>query len=95
MIGDRLCAAGVAVATFYGGTEFGCPTFLRMKADIRDGDWNWMRFSDDVPIRWVPYGDDTYECQVLVCIHCNLHSVNLHRSSRPRTFHWLSRIFLT
>ncbi|KAF8550426.1 acetyl-CoA synthetase-like protein, partial [Imleria badia] len=64
-IGDNLYAAGVAVSTFYGGTEFGCPTFFRMKADIKDGDWNWMRFSDDVNIRWVPYGDDSYECQVL------------------------------
>ncbi|KAF8547028.1 acetyl-CoA synthetase-like protein, partial [Imleria badia] len=64
-IGDNLCASGVAVTTFYGGTEFGCPTFLRMKADIKDGDWNWMCFPDDIDIRWVPYGDGSYECQVL------------------------------
>ncbi|KAN0082898.1 hypothetical protein V8E55_008693 [Tylopilus felleus] len=61
---DDLCAAGVAVTTFYAGTEFGCPTYLRPDI-LEEGDWNWMRFSDDVHIRWVPYGDDTYECQVL------------------------------
>ena len=74
-IGDDLCAAGVAVTTFYAGTEFGCPTYLRPDI-LEEGDWNWMRFSDDVDIRWVPYGDDTYECQVLVCLFCIPHFVN-------------------
>ena len=26
-----------------------------------------MRFSEDAKMSWVPQGDDTYECQVLVC----------------------------
>ena len=74
-IGNNLCAAGVAVGTFYGGTEFGCPTVVRMKADIKDGDWNWMRFSDDIKIRWVPHEDGSYECQVLVGLRCMLRFV--------------------
>ena len=74
-IGDDLCAAGVAVTTCYGGTETGCVTDIRLKEDIKDGDWDWMRFSDDVNVRWVPYGDDTYECQVLVCFPSVLHLV--------------------
>ncbi|KAF8834980.1 acetyl-CoA synthetase-like protein, partial [Paxillus ammoniavirescens] len=62
-IGDALCAAGVAIGSMYGGTEFGGPVFMPDKKDIADGDWLWMRFADNV--RWIPQGDDTYECQVL------------------------------
>jgi hypothetical protein len=65
-IGDALCAAGVVIGSIYGGTEFGAPVLLPDKKDIADGDWLWMRFADNVKIRWAPQGDDTYECQVLV-----------------------------
>ena len=27
----------------------------------------WIRFSEDMQVRLVPQGDDTYECQILVC----------------------------
>jgi hypothetical protein len=64
-VGDDLCAAGLAITTYYGATEFGCPTYLRLKRDIKDGDWNWLYFSDDIKVSWVPYGDDIYERQVL------------------------------
>ncbi|KAF8839601.1 putative aminoadipate reductase [Paxillus ammoniavirescens] len=64
-IGGALCAAGVVVGSIYGGTEFGIPALVPDKKDIADGDWLWMRFADDVKIRWVPQEDDTYECQVL------------------------------
>ncbi|KAH7890602.1 putative nonribosomal peptide synthetase [Phlebopus sp. FC_14] len=64
-IGDALCAAGVPVGVEYGGTEFGCPVGVPHKQDIADGDWLWMRLTDDVKVRWVPQGDDTYECQIL------------------------------
>lgn len=74
-IGDNLCAAGVVVTTCYGGTEFGAPTHIRMKADLKDGDWNWMLFADNVKLRWVPYGDDTYECQISVRFLTILHFV--------------------
>ena len=65
-IGNALYDAGVALVLGYGGTEFGGPVPLPEKKDIQDRDWNWMRFSDKVKIRWVPHDNDTYECQVLV-----------------------------
>ncbi|KAG8221462.1 acetyl-CoA synthetase-like protein [Butyriboletus roseoflavus] len=64
-IGNDICAAGVLVISCYGGTEFGCPTDIRSKEDIKDGDWSWMCFADNVKVKWVPYGDDVYECQLL------------------------------
>ncbi|KAH7929522.1 putative aminoadipate reductase [Leucogyrophana mollusca] len=64
-IGDALHAAGVPIATEYGGTEFGCPVLMPTRKHLADGDWLWLRFSDNVDIRWVPQGDDTYECQIL------------------------------
>ncbi|KAF9223046.1 acetyl-CoA synthetase-like protein [Gyrodon lividus] len=64
-VGDALCAAGVTFGSGYGGTEFGGPVLTHTKGDIVDGDWLWMRFADNVKIRWAPQGDGTYECQVL------------------------------
>ncbi|KAH0828782.1 acetyl-CoA synthetase-like protein [Lanmaoa asiatica] len=64
-IGEKLWAAGVQVCSGYGGTEFGVPVAMTTKRDIADGDWMWLRFSDDLKIRWAPQGDDTYELQVL------------------------------
>ncbi|KIJ58231.1 hypothetical protein HYDPIDRAFT_34379 [Hydnomerulius pinastri MD-312] len=64
-IGDALCAAGVPIGGEYGGTEFGCPVEIPDRRDITDGDWLWMRFSDELKLRWVPQGDNTYELQVL------------------------------
>jgi hypothetical protein len=65
-VGDALWAAGVPLCSSYGGTEFGTPVAIADKKDIADGDWGWMRFGDDIEVRWAPQGDDTYECQVLV-----------------------------
>ncbi|KIJ16100.1 hypothetical protein PAXINDRAFT_11143, partial [Paxillus involutus ATCC 200175] len=64
-VGDALWAAGVPLCGSYGGTEFGSPVAIADKKDIADGDWGWMRFGDDIEVRWAPQGDDTYECQVL------------------------------
>ncbi|KIJ66073.1 hypothetical protein HYDPIDRAFT_27271 [Hydnomerulius pinastri MD-312] len=64
-IGNALHAEGVRVGTQYGGSEFGAPTPYPRREDLEDGDWLWMRFAEDVPIRWVPQGDGTYECQFL------------------------------
>ena len=33
----------------------------------------WIRFSEDIQVRLVSQGDDTYECQILVCaLLCSL-----------------------
>ena len=65
-VGEKLWAAGVQIASSYGGTEFGVPFATASKQDIADGDWMWLHFPDDLTIRWVPQGDDTYELQILV-----------------------------
>ncbi|KAF8555340.1 putative nonribosomal peptide synthetase [Imleria badia] len=64
-VGQKLVTAGVQLASGYGGTEFGVPVATANKQDIADGDWMWMRFSEDQKLRWVPQGDDTYELQIL------------------------------
>ncbi|KIK73022.1 hypothetical protein PAXRUDRAFT_836338 [Paxillus rubicundulus Ve08.2h10] len=64
-VGDALWAAGVSLCSSYGGTEFGSPVAAANKQDIADGDWGWMRFGDDINVRWASQGDDTYECQLL------------------------------
>ncbi|KAF9235375.1 putative nonribosomal peptide synthetase [Melanogaster broomeanus] len=64
-VGDALCAAGVPIASGYGGTEFSNPLLSPDRKDIEDGDWLWMRPGNNIKIRWVSQGDGTYECQVL------------------------------
>ncbi|KIJ62359.1 hypothetical protein HYDPIDRAFT_114895 [Hydnomerulius pinastri MD-312] len=64
-IGNALWAAGVSISGGYGGTEFGCPVANADPKDIADGDWLWMRFPEQIKVRWVPQGDETYECQIL------------------------------
>ncbi|KAF9238233.1 hypothetical protein BU15DRAFT_62645 [Melanogaster broomeanus] len=65
VVGDALCAAGVPIGCQYGGSEFGAPVVFPDRKDIADGDWLWMRFGDNVNVRWVPQEDDIYELQVL------------------------------
>ncbi|KAI9458226.1 acetyl-CoA synthetase-like protein [Boletus coccyginus] len=64
-VGNALWAAGVNICIVYGGTEFGTPVSSRGRGETADGEWMWMRFSEDVQVRWMPQGDGTYECQVL------------------------------
>ena len=64
--GNTLSAAGVPVTTGFGATECGIITSLPSKEDIADGDWLWVRIADGIDVRWIPEGDDMYECHVLV-----------------------------
>ncbi|KAH0581464.1 hypothetical protein H2248_012544 [Termitomyces sp. 'cryptogamus'] len=65
-LGNNLAASGVQLYPFYGGTEFGGPTcILRDKAEVME--WEYMRFYPHTKVRWVPQGDDTFECQLLAC----------------------------
>ncbi|KAJ6457255.1 putative aminoadipate reductase [Mycena sanguinolenta] len=65
-VGDFLFNQGVNIVTVYGGTEFGAVTDIRVRPAERDaGEWNWMRFSGHVNIRWVPQGEGVFECQFL------------------------------
>ncbi|KAJ7146561.1 acetyl-CoA synthetase-like protein [Mycena epipterygia] len=65
-VGDSLFSQGVNISPLYGGTEFGGPTALkRTQAEVEAGEWEWMRFSKGVNVRWEPVGDGTFECQFL------------------------------
>ncbi|KAJ6523920.1 hypothetical protein DFH09DRAFT_1419188, partial [Mycena vulgaris] len=64
LLGDTLVNSGVNLRTLYAGTEFGAiSTLVPLKRD--EGDWNWVRLTDEVKSRWVPKGDGLFECQIL------------------------------
>ncbi|KAH0833861.1 putative aminoadipate reductase [Lanmaoa asiatica] len=64
--GDALVAAGVNLASLYGGTEIGPLTYV-LRSPTEQHLWEWMRFGPNQNIRWVSQGDGTYKCQVLAC----------------------------
>lgn len=76
-VGRQLVDAGVPLAVWYGGTEFGPPVKI---LDIDNNpetaaikktkdDWQYIEIeSDMIKHRWVPEGDGTYELQIIVSI---------------------------
>ncbi|KAJ7052229.1 putative aminoadipate reductase [Mycena amicta] len=64
-VGDFLVSQGVKLLSIYGGTEFGGVNVYPKQ--LRASDWSWVQFSDRMDVRWVPAGDNTFECQVLTC----------------------------
>ncbi|KAJ7656834.1 putative aminoadipate reductase, partial [Mycena polygramma] len=71
-VGDFLFSEGVNITPIYGATEcdgsipVGLPTIVkRRQAEEDAGEWEWLRFSSHVNVRWVPEGDGTFECQFL------------------------------
>ncbi|KAH8107711.1 acetyl-CoA synthetase-like protein [Cristinia sonorae] len=65
-VGDRLVAAGVCLASVYGGTEFGGPCPLLTEGKAAE-DWEYQSFSPQVRPRWIVQGDGTFELQLLTC----------------------------
>ncbi|KAJ7085159.1 putative nonribosomal peptide synthetase [Mycena belliarum] len=65
-VGDALVRQGVKLVSVYGTTEIGGPITIKGRlAEIEAGEWMWMQFSSRVNIRWVPQGDEIFECQFL------------------------------
>ncbi|KAF7378108.1 Acetyl-CoA synthetase-like protein [Mycena sanguinolenta] len=65
-VGDALFSQGVNILPIYGATEFGVPTIVkRRQAEVDAGEWAWLRFNNQVNVRWEPLGDGTFECQFL------------------------------
>ncbi|KAF8186130.1 hypothetical protein K438DRAFT_1836087 [Mycena galopus ATCC 62051] len=64
-IGDGLVNAGVHLLTCYGTTETGDIAAV-WPHDGDATDWGWFRILDRLKVRWVPQGDGTFECQILV-----------------------------
>ncbi|OAX35330.1 acetyl-CoA synthetase-like protein [Rhizopogon vinicolor AM-OR11-026] len=63
-MGNALVDAGVKLSCVFGATEFGPITNL-FRNDVEQKLWDWVRFSPNAKIRWIPQDDGTYECQVL------------------------------
>ncbi|KAF4582493.1 putative NRPS-like protein biosynthetic cluster [Pleurotus pulmonarius] len=65
-LGEALSAAGVVTRPIYGATEFGAPThWVPSDSERTNGEWQWIRFCDNVSIDMVPQGDGTYELCVV------------------------------
>ena len=65
-VGNQLWAAGIQLASGYGGTEFGIIVPTPHRKDIGDGAWMWMHFREEQKVKWVPQGDETFELHILV-----------------------------
>ncbi|TFK59329.1 putative aminoadipate reductase [Pluteus cervinus] len=63
-LGQELVNSGVQIRSIYGGTEFGPVSVFRTEPSTEDN-WDWFEFNENVPIRWVPEGDGTFELQLL------------------------------
>ncbi|KAF8193608.1 hypothetical protein K438DRAFT_1720091 [Mycena galopus ATCC 62051] len=63
-IGNGLANAGVKLISGYGATETGAISVVN-HYDEDAKEWAWFRVSDLVKVRWLPQGDETFECHVL------------------------------
>ncbi|KAJ7072833.1 hypothetical protein C8F01DRAFT_972227, partial [Mycena amicta] len=65
-LGKVFMDAGVKILSVYGATESGViSSIVPLPGDEKE--WEWFRFLDRVQTRWIPQGDNTFECQILVC----------------------------
>ncbi|KAJ3505840.1 hypothetical protein NLJ89_g7204 [Agrocybe chaxingu] len=65
-LGNFMAESGVHITPIYGATEFGAPIHLFRPKGYESG-WEYIKFSEDINIRWVPQGDGTFESQFLTC----------------------------
>ena len=65
-VGDLLYFAGVKIGTLYGSTETGNSSHPFKRTKDEEALWDYVEFSKNSNIRWVPQGDETYELQFLV-----------------------------
>lgn len=77
-VGRQLVDAGVPLAVWYGGTEFGPPVkILDIDSNPETAaikktkdDWQYIEIeSDMIKHRWVPEGDGSYELQIIVSFY--------------------------
>ncbi|KAG5337476.1 hypothetical protein C0989_009589 [Termitomyces sp. Mn162] len=65
-IGNQLASAGVRLQSIYGGTELGIPVSTLPNRDVMD--WEYVRFIQDVNVRWISLGNDIFELHLLACL---------------------------
>ncbi|KAJ7701502.1 hypothetical protein B0H17DRAFT_1157730 [Mycena rosella] len=76
-LGSFLHGSGVNMRGMYGATETG-PLSRITLPEGDEQEWEWLRFADQVKIRWVPQGDETFECQLMTWENHTLLVENLH-----------------
>ncbi|KAJ7458724.1 hypothetical protein B0H11DRAFT_2060762 [Mycena galericulata] len=75
-LGDKLVNSGVNLRALYAGTEFGAiSALIPLPGDEQE--WEWLRFTDQVRVRWVPKGGDIFECQILTWENHQVSAQNL------------------
>lgn len=53
----------------YGATEFGAPAHtIPLAADVKAGEWSWIRFDSRAAIQMIPHGDGLFEAHFMVGI---------------------------
>ncbi|CAA7265482.1 unnamed protein product [Cyclocybe aegerita] len=75
-LGNFMTESGVHITPIYGATEFGAPIHLFCPKGYESG-WEYIKFSEDINIRWVPQGDGTFESQFLTCDNHEISVENL------------------
>ncbi|KAG7447195.1 acetyl-CoA synthetase-like protein [Guyanagaster necrorhizus] len=75
-VGNSLHASGVTLTSVYGATEFGAPVHtMPLAADVKAGEWSWIRFDSQATIQMLPHGDGLFEAHFM---STEKHHVSVH-----------------
>ncbi|KAK0478796.1 putative aminoadipate reductase [Armillaria novae-zelandiae] len=75
-VGNKLHANGVTLSSVYGATEFGAPVHtIPLSADVKAGEWSWIRFDSRATIQMIPHGDGLFEAHFMTT---EKHNVSVH-----------------
>ncbi|KAK0189809.1 putative aminoadipate reductase [Armillaria mellea] len=75
-VGNKLHASGVTLSSVYGATEFGAPAHtIPLAADVKAGQWSWIRFDSRATIQMIPHGDGLFEARFMTT---EKHHVSVH-----------------
>lgn len=75
-VGNKLQASGVTLSSVYGATEFGAPAHtIPLAADVKAGEWSWIRFDSRATIQMIPHGDSLFEAHFM---STEKHHVSVH-----------------
>lgn len=75
-VGAKLHESGVTLSSVYGATEFGAPAHtIPLAADVKAGEWSWIRFDSRATIQMIPHGDGLFEARFMTT---EKHHVSVH-----------------
>jgi hypothetical protein len=64
-LGDFLIDNDITLRSVYGGSEVGGPAHSSLREDD-EKEWEYVEFSENCDVRWIPQGDGIYECHLYV-----------------------------